>query len=158
MKQYVRTKYEPFTNSLIKNASVTEKSLNALPQDIDTNKMVSVILSLQPFASLFVDVNLAQCSKLNYSTILQPCSRPLSALVKAILSDKKPEEVPQVSFLPKSWITYWDLSVIFTSSRYKTKTEVYSIQSVSRVFGLMEYIFYENSFSRKQFFNVKYKW
>ncbi|XP_057548227.1 kinesin-like protein KIN-14I [Amaranthus tricolor] len=64
VKQYVRTKYEPFTNSLIKNASVTEKSLNALPQDIDTNKM--------------------------------PCSRPLSALVKAILSDKKPEEVPQL--------------------------------------------------------------
>lgn len=52
VKQFVRTKYEPFTNSLIKNASVTEKSLNALPQDIDTNKMVSVILSLQPFASL----------------------------------------------------------------------------------------------------------
>ncbi|XP_057535874.1 kinesin-like protein KIN-14I [Amaranthus tricolor] len=64
VKQFVRTKSEPFTNSLIRNPSMTEKSLNALSHDIDTNKMSS--------------------------------SRSLSALVQALLSDKKPEEVPQL--------------------------------------------------------------
>lgn len=43
VKQFVRTKSEPFTNSLIRNPSLTEKSLNALSHDIDTNKMVSTI-------------------------------------------------------------------------------------------------------------------
>ncbi|KNA04939.1 hypothetical protein SOVF_195000, partial [Spinacia oleracea] len=64
VKQYVRTKSEPFTNSLIRNPSMNEKSLSALSHDIDTNKMSS--------------------------------SRSLSSLVQALLSDKKPEEVPQL--------------------------------------------------------------
>ncbi|XP_057252197.1 kinesin-like protein KIN-14I isoform X1 [Beta vulgaris subsp. vulgaris] len=64
VKQFVRTKSEPFTNSLTRNSSMTEKSLNALSHDIDTNKM--------------------------------PSSHSLSALVQALLSDKNPEEVPQL--------------------------------------------------------------
>lgn len=64
VKQFVRTKSEPFTNSLARNSSMNEKSLNAISQDIDTNKL--------------------------------PSSQSLSSLVQALLSDKKPEEVPQL--------------------------------------------------------------
>ncbi|XP_021763238.1 kinesin-like protein KIN-14I [Chenopodium quinoa] len=41
VKQFVRTKSEPFTNSLTRNPSMTDKSLNALSHDIDTNKLPS---------------------------------------------------------------------------------------------------------------------
>ena len=39
-KSFVRKNSEPFTNSLSRNSSMSEKSLNALSCDIDTKKMV----------------------------------------------------------------------------------------------------------------------
>jgi kinesin family protein C2/C3 len=39
-KSFVRKNSEPFTNSLSRNSSMSEKSLNALSFDIDTKKMV----------------------------------------------------------------------------------------------------------------------
>ncbi|PON48906.1 Kinesin-like protein [Trema orientale] len=61
-KSFVRKNSEPFTNSLSRNSSMTEKSLNGLSSDLDYNKMSN--------------------------------SGSLSALVRAVLLDKKPEEVP----------------------------------------------------------------
>ncbi|XP_020231761.1 kinesin-like protein KIN-14I [Cajanus cajan] len=63
-KSFVRKNSEPFTNSLSRTSSLNDKSLNALNSDIESNKM------------------------------LQSGSHSLSTLVRAILSDKKPEEVP----------------------------------------------------------------
>ncbi|KAF3436496.1 hypothetical protein FNV43_RR23588 [Rhamnella rubrinervis] len=63
-KSFVRKNSEPFTNSLSRTSSVTEKSLNSLPSDLDSNKMSS--------------------------------SGSLSMLVRAVLLDKKPEEVPML--------------------------------------------------------------
>lgn len=64
VKQFVRTKSEPFTNSLTRNSSMTEKSLNALSHDIDTNKMVSAFktvgfLPFFLFVSFLVNVALS---------------------------------------------------------------------------------------------------
>ncbi|CAL0300239.1 unnamed protein product [Lupinus luteus] len=59
-----RKNSEPFTNSLSRNSSITEKSLAGFNSDIDSNKMSG-----------------------SYS---------LSMLVRAILLDKKPEEVPSL--------------------------------------------------------------
>lgn len=39
-KSFVRKNSEPFTNSLSRNSSMTEKSLNILSSDLDSNKMV----------------------------------------------------------------------------------------------------------------------
>ncbi|KAF5455315.1 hypothetical protein F2P56_024907 [Juglans regia] len=61
-KSFVRKNSEPFTNSLSRNSSMGEKSLNMLSSDLESNKMP------------------ANCS--------------LSMLVRAVLLDKKPEEVP----------------------------------------------------------------
>ncbi|XP_015892040.3 kinesin-like protein KIN-14I [Ziziphus jujuba] len=63
-KSFVRKNSEPFTNSLSRNASVTEKSLNTLSSNPDSNKMSS--------------------------------SGSLSMLVRAVLLDKKPDEVPML--------------------------------------------------------------
>lgn len=43
VKQFVRKNSEPFTNSLSRNSSMSEKSLNSLSHDVDTNKMVSTL-------------------------------------------------------------------------------------------------------------------
>ncbi|KAJ8444003.1 hypothetical protein Cgig2_020849 [Carnegiea gigantea] len=64
VKQFVRKNSDPFANSLSRNSSQSEKSLNSLCHDADVSKM--------------------------------PSSQPLSALVHALLSDKRPEEVPQL--------------------------------------------------------------
>ncbi|XP_074278991.1 kinesin-like protein KIN-14I [Silene latifolia] len=64
VKQFVRKNSEPFTNSISRNSSMSEKSLTPFCQDVDNNRM--------------------------------PSSRSLSSLVQALLSDKKPEEVPQL--------------------------------------------------------------
>ncbi|KAL9228231.1 hypothetical protein vseg_003836 [Gypsophila vaccaria] len=64
VKQFVRKNSEPFTNSISRTSSMSDKTLNAFCQDVDNNKM--------------------------------PSSRSLSSLVQALLSDKKPEEVPQL--------------------------------------------------------------
>ncbi|XP_059437823.1 kinesin-like protein KIN-14I isoform X3 [Corylus avellana] len=61
-KSFVRKNSEPFTNSLSRNSSTSEKSLNVLSSDIDFNKM--------------------------------PPNGSLSMLVRAVLLDKKPDEVP----------------------------------------------------------------
>ncbi|XP_041020944.1 kinesin-like protein KIN-14I isoform X1 [Juglans microcarpa x Juglans regia] len=63
-KSFVRKNSEPFTNSLSRNFSMGEKSLNALSFDIESNKM--------------------------------PTNCSLSMLVRAVLLDKKPEEVPML--------------------------------------------------------------
>ncbi|XP_019428732.1 PREDICTED: kinesin-like protein KIN-14I isoform X2 [Lupinus angustifolius] len=63
-KTLERKNSEPFTNSLSRNSSMTEKSLAGFNSDVDSNKMSG-----------------------SYS---------LSMLVRAILLDKKPEEVPQL--------------------------------------------------------------
>ncbi|PON40537.1 Kinesin-like protein [Parasponia andersonii] len=63
-KSFVRKNSEPFTNSLSRNSSMTEKSLNGLSSDLDYNKMSN--------------------------------SGSLSALVRAVLLDKKPDEVPML--------------------------------------------------------------
>ncbi|KAJ9171773.1 hypothetical protein P3X46_015091 [Hevea brasiliensis] len=63
-KSFVRKNSEPFTNSISRNSSTNEKSLNALPTDLDPNKMSS--------------------------------SGSLSMLVRSVLLDKKPEEVPML--------------------------------------------------------------
>ncbi|KAF2304725.1 hypothetical protein GH714_037719 [Hevea brasiliensis] len=63
-KSFVRKNSEPFTNSISRNSSTNEKSLNALPADLDPNKMSS--------------------------------SGSLSMLVRSVLLDKKPEEVPML--------------------------------------------------------------
>ena len=39
-KSFVRKNSEPFTNSLSRNSSMGEKSLNVLSSEIDSNKMV----------------------------------------------------------------------------------------------------------------------
>lgn len=39
-KSFVRKNSEPFTNSLSRNSSMSEKSLNVLSSDIEFNKMV----------------------------------------------------------------------------------------------------------------------
>ncbi|KAH9625424.1 hypothetical protein KSS87_011354 [Heliosperma pusillum] len=64
VKQFVRKNSEPFTNSISRNSSMSEKSLSAFCQDVDNNRTLS--------------------------------SRSLSSLIQALLSDKKPEEVPQL--------------------------------------------------------------
>ncbi|KAL3725338.1 hypothetical protein ACJRO7_030363 [Eucalyptus globulus] len=61
-KSFVRKNSEPFSNSLSRNPSMNEKSLNALTSGIDSNKMAN--------------------------------SGSLSMLVRAVLLDKKPEEIP----------------------------------------------------------------
>ncbi|XP_075642220.1 kinesin-like protein KIN-14I isoform X2 [Castanea sativa] len=63
-KSFVRKNSEPFTNSLSRNSSMGEKSLNVLSSEIDSNKM--------------------------------PTNGSLSMLVRAVLLDKKPEEVPML--------------------------------------------------------------
>ncbi|KAF5462449.1 hypothetical protein F2P56_018455 [Juglans regia] len=63
-KSFIRKNSEPFTNSLSRNFSMGEKSLNALSFDIESNKM--------------------------------PTNCSLSMLVRAVLLDKKPEEVPML--------------------------------------------------------------
>ncbi|KAG2693384.1 hypothetical protein I3760_08G094100 [Carya illinoinensis] len=63
-KSFVRKNSEPFTNSLSRNFSMGEKSLNALSFDIESNEM--------------------------------PTNCSLSMLVRAVLLDKKPEEVPML--------------------------------------------------------------
>ncbi|XP_030947195.1 kinesin-like protein KIN-14I [Quercus lobata] len=63
-KSFVRKNSEPFTNSLSRNSSMGEKSLNVLSSEIDSNKM--------------------------------PTNGSLSMLVRAVLLDKKPEEVPSL--------------------------------------------------------------
>ncbi|XP_052187688.1 kinesin-like protein KIN-14I isoform X2 [Diospyros lotus] len=60
-KAFVRKNSDPFTGSLSRNLSMSEKSLNAISPDIDSNNK---------------------------------CSSSLSMLVRAILLDKKPDEVP----------------------------------------------------------------
>ncbi|KAK9726399.1 hypothetical protein RND81_05G212600 [Saponaria officinalis] len=64
VKQFVRKNSEPFTNSISRNSSMSERSLNAFCQDADNNRM--------------------------------PSSRSLSSLVQSLLSDKRPDEVPQL--------------------------------------------------------------
>ncbi|KAG8663553.1 kinesin-like protein KIN-14I isoform X2 [Manihot esculenta] len=61
-KSFVRKNSEPFMNSLARNSSMNDQSLNALSTDLDQNKMST--------------------------------SGSLSMLVRAVLLDKKPEEVP----------------------------------------------------------------
>ncbi|KDP28206.1 hypothetical protein JCGZ_13977 [Jatropha curcas] len=61
-KSFIRKNNEPFMNSLSRNTSMNEKSLNVLSTDLDSNKMST--------------------------------TGSLSTLVRAVLSDKKPEEVP----------------------------------------------------------------
>ncbi|KAI6694661.1 hypothetical protein NL676_022371 [Syzygium grande] len=61
-KSFVRKNSEPFSNSLSRNSSMNEKSLNALTSGVDSNKMAN--------------------------------SGSLSMLVRAVLLDKKPEEIP----------------------------------------------------------------
>jgi len=39
-KSFVRKNSEPFTNSLSRNSSINEKSMNALTSDTESNKMV----------------------------------------------------------------------------------------------------------------------
>lgn len=39
-KSFVRKNLEPFTNSLARSSSTSEKSLNVLSSDIEFNKMV----------------------------------------------------------------------------------------------------------------------
>lgn len=39
-KSFIRKNSEPFTNSLSRSSSMTDKSLNALSSDLDSNKMV----------------------------------------------------------------------------------------------------------------------
>ncbi|KAF4403444.1 hypothetical protein G4B88_008090 [Cannabis sativa] len=63
-KSFVRKNSEPFTNSLSRNSSMTEKTLNGLSSDLEYNKMSD--------------------------------SGSMSALVRAILLDKKPDEVPML--------------------------------------------------------------
>ncbi|XP_057427423.1 kinesin-like protein KIN-14I [Lotus japonicus] len=63
-KSFVRKNSEPFTNSLSRNSSCSEKSLTAFTSDVESNKMSG-----------------------SYS---------LGMLVRAILLDKKPEEVPML--------------------------------------------------------------
>lgn len=63
-KSFVRKNTEPFMNSLSRNSSMSEKSLNAISCDLDSNKMST-----------------------NHS---------LSMLVRAVLLDKKPDEVPML--------------------------------------------------------------
>ncbi|XP_062144169.1 kinesin-like protein KIN-14I isoform X2 [Alnus glutinosa] len=63
-KSFVRKNLEPFTNSLARSSSTSEKSLNVLSSDIEFNKM--------------------------------PTNGSLSMLVRAVLLDKKPEEVPML--------------------------------------------------------------
>lgn len=50
-KSFVRKNSEPFTNSLSRNASVTEKSLNTLSSDLDSNKMVGKLNSCFHFCA-----------------------------------------------------------------------------------------------------------
>ncbi|XP_050237642.1 kinesin-like protein KIN-14I isoform X2 [Mercurialis annua] len=63
-KSFVRKNSEPFMNSLSRNSSMTERSLNILSTDIDSKKMSS--------------------------------SGSFSTLVRAVLLDKKPEEIPSL--------------------------------------------------------------
>ncbi|GMN52371.1 hypothetical protein TIFTF001_021517 [Ficus carica] len=63
-KSFIRKNSEPFTNSLSRSSSMTDKSSNALSSDLDSNKMSG--------------------------------SRSMSMLVRAVLLDKKPEEVPML--------------------------------------------------------------
>lgn len=44
-KSFVRKNSEPFSNSLSRNASMNEKSLNALTSGVDSNKMVGKLIS-----------------------------------------------------------------------------------------------------------------
>ncbi|XP_038683682.1 kinesin-like protein KIN-14I isoform X1 [Tripterygium wilfordii] len=61
-KAFIRKNTEPFMNSLSRNSSMNEKSLNVLSSDLESNKM--------------------------------PNSGSMSMLVRAVLLDKKPDEVP----------------------------------------------------------------
>jgi len=51
VKQFVRKNSDPFTNSLSRNSSQSEKSLNSLCHDADVSKMVSAFQSAE-FISL----------------------------------------------------------------------------------------------------------
>lgn len=44
-KSFVRKNSEPFMNSLPRNLSTNEKSLNTLSADLDSNKMVGMLTS-----------------------------------------------------------------------------------------------------------------
>ncbi|KAA3458891.1 kinesin-4 isoform X2 [Gossypium australe] len=68
-KSFVRKNSEPFTNSLQRTSSMNEKLFNGHSNEIDPNKMVGKLKLLASSGSL-------------------------SMLVRALLTDKKPEEVP----------------------------------------------------------------
>ena len=86
---------------------MTDKSLNALSSDLDSNKMVGklnyfyfiLFLSLVLyFGSFSRRIPLFFFHNLFFSR-LQSGSRSMSMLVRAVLLDKKPEEVPMVSII-----------------------------------------------------------
>lgn len=94
MRQHVRKNSEPFTNSLSRNVSMNEKTLSNLCPDNDSSKTVC-----EPTI-----IRTCSLSNFNPMQTLISCfyfymqsSSPLSALVRAVLLDKKAEEVPSVS-------------------------------------------------------------
>ena len=78
-KSFVRKNSEPFTNSLSRNSSITEKSLNGLSSDLDYNKMVGKLSTFVfVFDNTFVkfDKRMMLCFfMLNCSLILVPSVR-----------------------------------------------------------------------------------
>lgn len=107
-KSFVRKNSEPFMNSLARNSSMNDKSLNALSTDLDQNKMVGKLNCFKFVPLLALSILKVKIFLFPYAS-MQSTSGSLSMLVRAVLLDKKPEEVPTVRHLCtfRCLLNYW---------------------------------------------------
>lgn len=94
MRHHVRKNSEPFTNSLSRNMSMNEKTLSNLGPDSESSKTVCepAIFRTSRLAIFNPMQTVISCLYFHMQS-----SSPLSMLVRAVLLDKKAEEVPSVS-------------------------------------------------------------
>ena len=93
-KHFVRKNSDPFTGSLSRSLSTNEKSLNSISPDLDPNNKVRT-LTVICICDWFV---ISECEEWPiFSHAPFQCSYSLSMLVRAVLLDKKPDEIPTVS-------------------------------------------------------------
>ncbi|KAK6129444.1 hypothetical protein DH2020_036820 [Rehmannia glutinosa] len=90
-KQFLRKNSEPFTSSLSRTTSLNEKSQNGACMETDLNRMVGRLLIQPDIQSI-----LAPVIYNHVIFIFWQSNSSLSMLVRAILLDKKPEEVPNL--------------------------------------------------------------